>query len=774
VHLRRASLPWILGVALVLAVVGPALDPHEQLYYRDTLRCAYHFKQFIAQQLHAGHSPFWDPWTEAGTSVLVQITPGLLHPLTLLYLLLPFELAFKLNHLVAIPLAWAGLYLLARKTGASAWGAAAGACGYAACGYLPSVVSSNLHYALGAGMMPLTLHAFFRFAERPRPLRLLWAGYALALCFYGGEPQSMLLAGVIGAVWLAGAAVLRRTGVVRSLAQTAAWGLCALLLAAPAITPVLARLSNTVRSQGAPAGEREAFANAPVRLAGLFLPWAFDDTQESSFKRQKSTYGEYFSGLHDEAFIDSIVLGAPILLLAFAAGRKGRFALLGALVLALASTGDSFRVLHLLQLVIPGLNMFRYAEKFIAPASMLVCLAAAYGVTVIEEKPATTLGLALGAAVALALLWLGLRTGRARFIPWLQAHGQSGGEVQAQQFALALGKALLFEEAMVLLLAALVFVRTRRPGFPLAAAVAALCAFTAHAQTAGNLYTASLEVLHAPLLVAEELKAVAGPSEGRWRIRGEGEAAPLFDSFDLRVGHMQATAQSLGPQFHALAQIEGISEYTSLGDRDYTAAVYLAPAASNQILGVRFDLKSLWSMTRPQAAKRGYRAAAFGVWVKQFPDRPRAFLAGCARPLTDLRTAVEWLASARFRIDEAVVRTDVRLPCPAQVTGEASLKRLGADTLLVRAEASAPSLVMVAEHFDPGWRATVDGKPADVLQADLAAMAVAIPAGRHEVKLHFVPHLLWLGLLLCGACVLALSLLELLHRDHRVGAAKAE
>ena len=108
-------LPWALGAVLVLLVIAPALDPTEQLYYRDTFRCMYHFKQFIAEQLRAGRSPFWDPWTEAGTSVLVQITPGLFHPLTLLYLVLPFELAFKLNHLLAIPLAWTGLYLLARR-----------------------------------------------------------------------------------------------------------------------------------------------------------------------------------------------------------------------------------------------------------------------------------------------------------------------------------------------------------------------------------------------------------------------------------------------------------------------------------------------------------------------------------------------------------------------------------------------------------------------------------------------------------------------------------
>src|SRR4051812_13295000 len=137
---QRRWLPWALGAALCLALIAPVLDPDQQLFFRDTLRFIYPAKQFIAAQLRAGRSPFWEPWTESGSSMLAQIAPGLFHPFTLLYLALPFELAFKLNYLLALPAAWAGLYLLARRTGASPWGAAAGACGYAASGYLISAV----------------------------------------------------------------------------------------------------------------------------------------------------------------------------------------------------------------------------------------------------------------------------------------------------------------------------------------------------------------------------------------------------------------------------------------------------------------------------------------------------------------------------------------------------------------------------------------------------------------------------------------------------------
>src|SRR5438445_7610832 len=92
--------PALLGLALLAIFFAPTLDPRVQLYYRDTGRLYYPVKLFIAEQLPAGRLPFWDPWTECGVSLLGQVTPALLHPATLLYLVFPFELAFKLNHML--------------------------------------------------------------------------------------------------------------------------------------------------------------------------------------------------------------------------------------------------------------------------------------------------------------------------------------------------------------------------------------------------------------------------------------------------------------------------------------------------------------------------------------------------------------------------------------------------------------------------------------------------------------------------------------------------
>ncbi len=43
--------------------------------------------------------------------------------------------------------------------------------------------------------------------------------------------------------------------------------------------------------------------------------------------------------------------------------------------------------------------------------------------------------------------------------------------------------------------------------------------------------------------------------------------------------------------------------------------------------------------------------------------------------------------------------------------------------------------MVVRNSYDPGWSATVDGRPAPLLAADYLVQGVAVPAGRHEIRL---------------------------------------
>src|SRR5207302_4606351 len=117
-----------------------------------------------------------------------------------------------------------------------------------------------------------------------------------------------------------------------------------------------------------------AFANHPARLLGLLVPRAFDDAPEAGDPGSSwSTFSEFFAW-ESAAFADSMVMGAPALLLAAAglfASRRARPLLLGAALFALASTGAALGIDRALFALVPLAGIFRFAEKLSAPASLL-------------------------------------------------------------------------------------------------------------------------------------------------------------------------------------------------------------------------------------------------------------------------------------------------------------------------------------------------------------------------------------------------------------------
>jgi len=65
------------------------------------------------------------------------------------------------------------------------------------------------------------------------------------------------------------------------------------------------------------------------------------------------------------------------------------------------------------------------------------------------------------------------------------------------------------------------------------------------------------------------------------------------------------------------------------------------------------------------------------------------------------------------------------------------LVRIAPTSLDVEVKLRAPGVLVVSEPWYPGWRATVDGKPAPMLRVDYALRGVALPAGRHVVEMAY-------------------------------------
>ena len=86
--------------------------------------------------------------------------------------------------------------------------------------------------------------------------------------------------------------------------------------------------------------------------------------------------------------------------------------------------------------------------------------------------------------------------------------------------------------------------------------------------------------------------------------------------------------------------------------------------------------------------------------------------------------------------------------------GSARITELRGDRVRLETELDAPGLVVLADAWDPGWRAWVDGRLAPVLQANVAFRAVALPAGSHVVELRYRPPIALVGLAITGLSTL--------------------
>ena len=83
------------------------------------------------------------------------------------------------------------------------------------------------------------------------------------------------------------------------------------------------------------------------------------------------------------------------------------------------------------------------------------------------------------------------------------------------------------------------------------------------------------------------------------------------------------------------------------------------------------------------------------------------------------------------------------------------LSRRSPERVVVETDASMPAYLVLSDTFDPGWSATVDGRPAPIRPAYVAFRAVYLPPGKHTVVFSYRPAGFELGFALsvCGIVI---------------------
>ncbi len=603
------------------------------------------------------------------------------------------------------------LYLFLRSLSLRRSAATLGALIFTYGGYLtgyPPLQTAVLEVNL---WLPLALLFAGRLAETRRPRHLALTALMLALAFLAGHPQTFMFVALLTLAYFTFRAYQSRWRFVAFVGFAAALIGLTTALAAAQLLPSIQFVLNSTRAS-------VAFDQA----AGGF---PFADVLQFFLTGFVSYWHPLYVGI------------LPLGLAAFAFTRPGpqvRFWAGVALVGLVLSFGTRAVAYDAAYWIVPGLRLFRGAERFALIVSFALTVLAAFGAHHLFgalTRPArrtlnrfVRVGIILF-GVAIALLALLTYLARLGFDPsdWRQISGRTG--------VLTLGVAL----------ALLAFVvRARVPAFrrwipAIFMSVVVLDLFAADRPL--NVVPYFEAFPHNPVLEAIYTEP------GFFRVQDD---AQLFGHAGCAYGYRG---------------IEGVTPY---GVASYARFLERAPELVRwQLLGVKYVVTwreqlftSDGQLIPSDVVARGAVLDAKGNVTKtqRLKIEPRrAFLVHRVEAIPDDAALYTRLADPGFDpFSTAILPRAVDVSLGGGDSVAVALDLSGRLRLHTTSEADA--VLVVSEAHFPGWRVTVDGRPAPLLRADGALLAVRVPSGAHEVEFVYHPEAL-----LIGGVISALALL---------------
>jgi Bacterial membrane protein YfhO len=162
-----------------------------------------------------------------------------------------------------------------------------------------------------------------------------------------------------------------------------------------------------------------------------------------------------------------------------------------------------------------------------------------------------------------------------------------------------------------------------------------------------------------------------------------------------------------------------------------------------RLLGVTEIMQPL---TAPRLRLDGVRLAYEGPDARLYrvaAALPRAYVATAQQPVDGGDAALHAVTRPGFGARSPAV-TEERVPgVPARdaraAPGRAEIAVYEPERVVIRARSPRPGLVVLTDNHFPGWKATVDGRPADVERVNYLFRGVRVGAGTHTVEFRYEP-----------------------------------
>ena len=736
--------------AAIVVFFWDAVSLQKALFFFDITEINYPYRDFFARELRAGRFSRWHPGLYCGLPLYSESQAGYLHPLKyLLYPWLATWKAFNLDTILSIWLTGLGTYgWLRRHVGAS--GALTGAAVFGLSGFVwAHLIHTSMINALAS--VPLLFWALEAAWEggRLRPVAL--GALAMACQVFSGHLQDTILtAGAVGLYTLYRAATERGLRArLTALGLPAGLVVLALLVSAVQWVPSKELLDRSPRAKGLSWDDLTFGSWHPELLPTLVV-------REAYGTRARDT--DWMDGFYPYHEMDTY-LGLIALALAIVGGTAYRdrwvaFWVILAGVGALLMLGRfTFLLDHAHRVPIAGSS--RVPVRFHLWVALAVSALAGVGVDRLARpgrvdlrRALLTMGLLVVVSVPiLAYVYAPVWTEPQGSLPYHLARFRWLGRELTIAF---------IRTTVLAVLGWLVATSAARTAAPRRRAqVTAILPVLLIADLLGahiaDVPTIASEYWTVPPLSARLIKA--DPSHNRVfgiaeRSSGEpGYASEPIDFLAIR-----------DPLDWSLPPVWGLS--SSSGITPMIARRYLAYTDHARVRQGRFDIEGVTHLLtgRNLAGAFGRGEPAGAAIIYRNPDAlPRVRMLG--RPVyahgeAGAIAAVDRLGE-EIRRRLVVEDPDRPLPEDAERTGTAAITREVPERIEVATDAPQGAYLVLADTFDPGWSATIDGRPVPIRPAWITFRAVFVPAGRHVVVFRYRPAGFVLGLALssCGLLI---------------------
>ena len=724
---------WLGALA---AFFGDAVALRRALFYFDLTEINYPYRAFVADELRAGRFSRWLPGLYNGMPLFAESQAGYLHPLKLLYVLLPTWQALNLDTVGSIALTGLGMYGWMRgHLGRS--GALAAAATFALSGFVwAHLIHTSMNNALVS--VPLAFWGLEASCAGGRPRGVALGALALACQVFAGHLQDTILTtGALGVYTLYRAATAR-TWPERGAIFGFAGALVAVGVAVAAVQWVPSKnlLDRSPRVGGLTWEQITYGSWSPELLPTLVVREAY-----GTLARDTDWMDGYYPYHEMNVSMSLIALG-----LAVVGAGAWRDRWVGGWVVLLGVGGvlmlGRYTALFDYMNRVPVVGSSRIPVRYHLWVSLAVAVLAGVGVDRLARPGAVRLRGALGFAGVLVVAALAIAA--AVYAPaWTDARRWNTPE-HREHFAW-LGRELAIGVGRTVVLAGLAWwaaaraARATRPGRR--ALYAAVLPVLIGADLLGSHWWDVPTV--APSYWTEPPESVARvrADPGAIRVFGVAERSAAEPGFASRPVDFFEGRDTLGWSLPPVWGLRSSAGHTPLYPRRVlTFQEHARP------LNARYDAEGVTHLVTGRAIANfpGRVEVAGAAFVHHLATaQPRARLMGRPVYVGDEAEAAAALDRLGPEIRDRLIVEDPERRMPKDTTPEGTARIVVDLPERVEVEAelagSSPAYLVLADTFDPGWSCTVDGEDRRICPAFAAFRAVGIAPGKHRLVFTYEP-----------------------------------